>query len=164
MRRLPLDCTINFQRSIKRGNLKRLERLLLISKLNHKGGAYEKRVPYTAMEFSVGLDAVTAGSYYKLTLYMSDKKNNSSVKYWDADTSSYVVATTETDNDADDLRIHEIIISNVTVNTTLPLQIAGERTNSGFPVVLGGMELVLVGSLLPPPEEGGMLAGRTCSA
>jgi hypothetical protein len=32
---------------------------------------------------------------------------------------------------------------------------ADMRTGSGFPVALGGMELELVGSLLPPPVEGG---------
>ncbi|WP_168442558.1 Calx-beta domain-containing protein [Pontiella desulfatans] len=112
-------------------------------------------VPYTAVDFSIGLQPVTAGSYYRLKIYSTDKRNNSSVKYWDVDSRSHVVATSETDNDAADLRIHEIIISNVTANATLPLQLAGERTGSGFPVVLGGMELILVGSLLPPPEEGG---------
>ena len=108
-------------------------------------------VPYTALDFSVDLDAVTTGSYYKLRIYSTDKRGNSSVKYWDTDSSSYVAATLETDNDAADLRIHEIIISNVTANATLPLQIAGERTGSGYPVIMGGMELILVGSLAPPP-------------
>jgi hypothetical protein len=112
-------------------------------------------VPYTAMDFSVDLDAVQEGGYYKLRIYSTDKRNDTSVKYWDADSGSYVIADSETDNDAGDLRIYEITISNVTANATLPLQIAGKRTGSGFPVVMGGMELVLVGSLLPPPEEGG---------
>lgn len=110
-------------------------------------------VPYTAMDFSVDLDAVTEGSYYKLRICSTDKRSNSSVKYWDADSSSYQVASSETDNDAADLRIHEIIISNVTANATLPMQMVGERTGIGYPVVLGGMDLILVGSLLPPPAE-----------
>jgi hypothetical protein len=110
-------------------------------------------VAYSAMDFSVGLEALEPGGYYRLTLYMTDKRNNSAFKYWDAGSSSFAAASTETDNDAADLRIHEMIISNVTVSTTLPVQISGKRTGSGFPVVLGGVVLERVGSVVLPPEQ-----------
>jgi hypothetical protein len=107
---------------------------------------------YTAMTFSVTFDAIAVDEEYKLSLYLTDGRNDSAISYDQG--SEFVTASFEDGNDAGDVRVHDVFISGITAETTIDFQITGMRWSTGNTIRLGGMEL----SVIPEPATAGMFA------
>ncbi len=104
---------------------------------------------------SFDLTLAASAEDYVLRWILTDKRVNTQVNVWDDTAGAWANITIDDENDAGDLRTHEITLADVGSDTTLSFQLTGGRTGAAHNLrSLGGLSL----EVIPEPATIGMFA------